>query len=135
MALGLTEKVQFVEFPKKNAHLKVIQIYVKEIPFLVCGGDHMNHSSILEDFLKSRNIEFKIIPLNRMVSGPEPIKEGLYRTVGMGYAIVYPDDLWFTLPHNKSMTYGIGASKEFNDLIRKTLLEQNSKWNFIDMDD
>ena len=72
-----------VDLPEKFANAKVIQLYIKNQPWLVgrvsTDANEVYHSQILEDILKSLKIKFSM----NAEGVPELFARG-YRVAGMG---------------------------------------------------
>ncbi len=121
-------KVKLVDFPTRNADFRAIQLYLDEIPYLVCGDSNKLHAFLLHDFLQKNGITFDTIPSPRAPPARIPAlsDDNRYRVVGMGYAEIYYDIHYFQLPYDGSRDYKIGPDKEFNQMLK----EMFEGWNF-----
>ena len=117
----LDDKIELLNFPDKKERFKVIQIYVDEKPYLVCGSMSFNHYEILKNFLEERKINFQMIQLRQNFTIPSSNGER-YKVCGMGEAEVFPEIKFFQLPYGSSHDYKIGTDKAFNDRLKELFI-------------
>ena len=92
---------------------KVVQLYVKEEPFLIVGDKNkLNHGLILDKVLEQMDVPFERVRLFDNTCHAERVGQ-LYRAVGMGYADFYRDKELIFL-HGFSTGYKSETNKPFN---------------------
>lgn len=122
-------KVKIIDFPNNNSReFRIVQLYLDETPYMVCGNSDDLHAEVLEKFLKSHKIRFDTIPSPNNPKRQMPVlfDSNRYRVVGMGKADIHYDIRFFQLPYDISRDYKIGPDKEFN----KMLMEMFAGWRF-----
>ena len=137
--------VNFVDLPEYSEEFKVVQIYFKKKPFLLCGDEAIlesreyYHEKILRKFLSSQGlkveIDYKLVvpdPKSPHVRIPPVKVNELYEVVGAGFAIIDSKNYYFQLPYGNSVDYKklgiLGVNEEFNKLIKQTLKTQSKEW-------
>ena len=129
--MSLDAMVEFVNLPSKPEEFKVVQLFRRELPILLCGDFTKNHSAILEAYLTGNTIRFDRTASKRTTGKlvPEPTGDG-YRVVGFGTAEIDPMNHFFQLPYGESFDYPLGANRDFNQLIKRTLQASGENWEF-----
>ncbi len=137
--------VDFIDLPKYSEEFKVVQIYFKNKPFLLCGDEatlesqEYYHEKILRKFLSSQGLKAEVdyklvIPDSKSpyVKIPPVKVDNLYEVVGAGFAIIDSKNYYFQLPYGHSVDYKklgiLGVNEEFNNLIKQTLKTQSNEW-------
>ena len=126
--MTIDQKVELIRFPKEG-NIKVVQIYLDNQPFLLCGKENrFYHAEILENFLICKEVEYTSSPLPGKNYNVADLEGERYKVVGMGYAkVMVTNPPSMRLPYAGSGDYKIDADEEFNELIKKTL----EGWKFI----
>lgn len=135
--------VKFVDMPEESEEFKIVQLYFKDEPYLLCrvkesdGNLNYYHEKILRSFLSNQGLEANV---DYVLIKPKPDSffqipplelPGIYRVVGAGFASINSKNYEFQLPYGSSVDYsklGIGIDKDFNELIKKTFLAESSEW-------
>ena len=117
-------KVKLVDFPLNDGEFKIVQIYLDETPYLVCGAYDDLHQELLKKFLISYEVNFDIIPAPGMPDFQVPALSDnkRYRVAGMGKSEIYYNIKYFQLPYHASHHYKICPDKEFNEMLKKMFI-------------
>ncbi len=79
---------ELMNWPEEDGNYKVVQLYMKEIPYLIFDNEEICHKDILQNFLDKHKTSYKII---ETLDGPGPGLGGPeYRVAGMGKAAINP---------------------------------------------
>jgi hypothetical protein len=112
--MPLDTDIELVNLPKEG-RFKVVQLFVKEKPVMVCGPYGSYHAKILGDYLKQEGVpfqtdkpDFSAVILPRLT--------GLdYRVVGMGESNVDSKTNKPKIPHGGSVSYDIYTDSDFEE--------------------
>jgi hypothetical protein len=119
----------------KGFLFKAVQLYLLGKPFLLLGDAEENvHGKMLQDFLTSKDISYSLIKTKFLKMFPALHKEEVYDVVGTGMMIIDFCDKRVRLPFDESVDYGVPADREFNKMIKATLLKKYPDWDFRGID-
>jgi hypothetical protein len=117
--MTIDQKVEFIRLPKKGI-FKVVQIYLDNKPYLMCGDkEKYYHYQLLESFLLSKEVEYAstLVPGTKLKVAD--LEGERYKVAGMGSASINQQEKKFDLPGGFSEGYKIRIDEEFNELIKK----------------
>lgn len=88
MAKNLDENIVLIDNADEFSEAKVVQLYIKDKPYLVIGRQSKWHAEIFGIFLKEMNVPFETYTVKErdgVVDYPKQIGDS-YKAVGMGHA-------------------------------------------------
>ena len=114
--MALEEKIEIIGLPDEG-RFKIVQLFMDKHPVMLCASTKNSHQYILGDYLKSKGIDYALMPEGEHML--PSVKGERYEVVGMGECEIKLHLNFFQLPCGKSYDYSIGPNEDFNEQLKK----------------